>query len=89
MLEPEVRDTSNMIVSPMPGTLISLAVAEGDELQPGQEVAVVEAMKMQNVLRAPRGGIVSSLHAKPGQSLTVDQLIVMLAAEAMDSEITK
>ena len=76
---PQVKDTSNMIQSPMPGTLISVGVAAGDTIQAGQEVCVVEAMKMQNVLRAPRAGVVLEVHAKPGDSLSVEQLIATLA----------
>lgn len=76
MLPKHARDFSSVIVSPMPGTLISLAVKAGQEVEEGQEVAVVEAMKMQNVLRAPKKGKVKSLAAKPGQTLAVDQTIV-------------
>jgi propionyl-CoA carboxylase alpha chain len=50
---------SKMLVSPMPGLLVSVSVEEGDEVQPGQQIAVVEAMKMQNILRAEKKGIVS------------------------------
>jgi len=79
MLPPEVKDTSNMIQSPMPGTLISMNVSDGQMIEAGQEVCVVEAMKMQNVLRAPRAGMVAKVHAKAGDSLKVDQLIASLA----------
>ena len=56
MPPPVVRDTSNMLVSPMPGVLVSLAVEVGDEVEIGQELAVVEAMKMANVLRSEKKG---------------------------------
>lgn len=82
MLQPEVKDKSNLIQSPMPGTLVSVSVAVGQTIQAGQEVAVVEAMKMQNVLRSPRAGVVKALHASVGSSLTVDELIVTLEATA-------
>jgi propionyl-CoA carboxylase alpha chain len=81
MLPPEVKDTSNMIQSPMPGVLISVSVVDGQAIQAGQEVCVVEAMKMQNVLRAPRAGVVATVLAKAGDSLTVDQLIATLQAK--------
>ena len=72
----EKLDLSTVLVSPMPGTLVSLAVKEGDIVQPGQELAVVEAMKMQNVLRAPKKALVKSISAKAGDVLAVDQVIL-------------
>jgi propionyl-CoA carboxylase alpha chain len=69
-------DMSRFVLSPMPGLLVSLAVAEGQEVKAGQELCIVEAMKMENLLRAPRDGRVATLHAKPGDSLAVDQPIV-------------
>jgi propionyl-CoA carboxylase alpha chain len=72
-------DTSKFLLSPMPGLLVSLAVKAGQPVRAGEELAVVEAMKMQNVLRAEQDGTVKSLHAKPGESLAVDQAIVEFA----------
>ncbi len=72
----ESADTGKLLVSPMPGLLVSVAVAEGETVKTGQEVCVVEAMKMENVLRAERDGVVARLHASPGDSLAVDQTIV-------------
>ena len=69
-------DLSKYLLSPMPGLLVSLAVAEGQEVKAGQELAVVEAMKMENLLRAEQDGTVAKLHAAPGDSLAVDQKIV-------------
>jgi propionyl-CoA carboxylase alpha chain len=69
-------DTSRFLLSPMPGLLVSLAVEAGQQVRAGEELAVVEAMKMQNVLRAEQDGTVKALHAKPGESLAVDQAIV-------------
>jgi propionyl-CoA carboxylase alpha chain len=69
-------DQSKYLLSPMPGLLASLAVAAGQEVKAGQELCVVEAMKMENLLRAERDGRVSVLHAKPGDSLAVDQRIL-------------
>ncbi len=69
-------DLSKYLLSPMPGLLVSLAIAEGQEIKAGEVLAVVEAMKMENILRAARDGIVGKLHAKPGDSLAVDQKIV-------------
>jgi len=72
-------DTSKFLLSPMPGLLVSLAVTEGQEIKAGETLAVVEAMKMENILRAERDGTIGKLHAKPGDSLAVDQKIVEFA----------
>ena len=72
----EPPDTSKLLLSPMPGLLISLAVAEGQEVKAGEELAVIEAMKMENVLRAERDAVVSSIKATTGESLMVDQVIM-------------
>ena len=79
MLEKTPPDMSKFLLSPMPGLLVSLAVKEGQEVKAGQELAVVEAMKMENLLRAERDGKVASLHAKAGDSLAVDQIIMEFA----------
>jgi propionyl-CoA carboxylase alpha chain len=79
MPEKEAADTSKFLLSPMPGLLVSLAVKEGQAVRAGEEIAVVEAMKMQNVLRAEQDRTVKTLHAKPGESLAVDQAIVEFA----------
>ncbi len=72
-------DTSKFLLSPMPGLLASVAVGEGQEVKAGEALAVVEAMKMENVLRATRDGTVKVLHAKAGDSLRVDQKIIEFA----------
>jgi propionyl-CoA carboxylase alpha chain len=69
-------DMSKYVLSPMPGLLVSLAVGEGQDVKAGEVLAVVEAMKMENSLRAERDGKVAKLHAKPGDSLAVDQKII-------------
>ena len=69
-------DTSKLLQCPMPGLLVSVAVSVGDEVQPGQPLAVVEAMKMENILRAERKGVVQSINADVGASLSVDQVIM-------------
>jgi propionyl-CoA carboxylase alpha chain len=79
MPAPRVADTSRRLLSPMPGLLASVAVAEGQPVTAGQELAVVEAMKMENVLRAERDATVKAIHAKPGDSLAVDQMILEFA----------
>ena len=72
----QAKDTSKQLLCPMPGLFRSLSVNVGDVIEPGQTVAVVEAMKMENVLRAERRATVKRIAAKVGDSLAVDQLIV-------------
>ncbi|MBE3637170.1 acetyl-CoA carboxylase biotin carboxylase subunit [Mangrovicoccus algicola] len=69
-------DTSRMLLCPMPGLLSRLEVAEGDAVEEGQALAVVEAMKMENTLRAERRGIVRKVNCAPGDSLAVDEVIL-------------
>ena len=69
-------DLSRFLMSPMPGLLVSVAVKAGQDVKAGQELAVIEAMKMENVLRAERDGRVGKLHAQAGESLAVDQPIL-------------
>ncbi|MBI5264899.1 MAG: acetyl/propionyl/methylcrotonyl-CoA carboxylase subunit alpha [Bradyrhizobium sp.] len=69
-------DTGKKLLCPMPGLVVSIAVSEGQEVKAGETLAVVEAMKMQNVLRAERDGIVKKIHASPGATLAVDALIL-------------
>jgi len=69
-------DMSKYLLSPMPGLLVSVAVSEGQDVKAGEPLAVVEAMKMENILKAERDCTISKLHAKPGESLAVDQKIM-------------
>ena len=69
-------DTSNLLLCPMPGLVVSIAVTEGQEVKAGETLAVVEAMKMENVLRAERDQTVAKINAKPGDSLAVDAVIM-------------
>jgi propionyl-CoA carboxylase alpha chain len=72
-------DSGKMVRCPMPGLVVSIAVGEGQEVKAGETLAVVEAMKMENVLRAERDGSVKKIHAKPGDSLAVDAVILEFA----------
>ncbi len=76
MPERVAPDLSKFILSPMPGLLVSVISESGQEVKAGEEVCVVEAMKMENVIRAERDGIISAIHAKPGDNLAVDQAII-------------
>ncbi len=69
-------DTSRMLLCPMPGVITSVAVKEGDTVEAGQTLASVEAMKMENVLKAERKAVVKRIAASAGQSLAVDELIM-------------
>ncbi|PWB58298.1 MAG: acetyl/propionyl-CoA carboxylase subunit alpha, partial [Bradyrhizobiaceae bacterium] len=72
-------DTGKKLLCPMPGLVRAIAVTEGQEVKAGETLAVVEAMKMENVLRAERDGTVKTVHAKPGDSLAVDAVIMEFA----------
>jgi propionyl-CoA carboxylase alpha chain len=72
-------DSGKAVRCPMPGLVVSIAVSEGQEVKAGETLAVVEAMKMENVLRAERDGVVKAIKAKPGDSLAVDAVIMEFA----------
>ncbi|MDO3436009.1 acetyl/propionyl/methylcrotonyl-CoA carboxylase subunit alpha [Rhizobium sp. CBN3] len=72
-------DTSRLLLCPMPGLVVSIAVAEGQEVKAGETLAIVEAMKMENVLRADRDLVVSKINAAAGESLAVDAVIMEFA----------
>ncbi|MBO6756209.1 MAG: acetyl/propionyl/methylcrotonyl-CoA carboxylase subunit alpha [Roseibium sp.] len=76
MPEKVPADTSKMLLCPMPGLVVSIAVAEGQEVKAGEQLAIVEAMKMENVLRAERDCVVSAIKAAAGDSLAVDAVIM-------------
>jgi propionyl-CoA carboxylase alpha chain len=72
----KAADSGKALRCPMPGLVISVAVTQGQEVKAGDTLAVVEAMKMENVLRAERDGVVKTIKAKPGDSLAVDAVIM-------------
>ena len=78
MLEKIPPDLSKLLICPMPGLLVKLHVAEGEEVQPGQPLATVEAMKMENILRAEKQATVAKINAAEGDSLAVDAIILEL-----------
>ncbi|WP_339690674.1 acetyl/propionyl/methylcrotonyl-CoA carboxylase subunit alpha [uncultured Parasphingorhabdus sp.] len=78
MIEKIPPDLSKYLLCPMPGLLVALHVAEGDAVVEGQPLAVVEAMKMENILRAEKNGVVKSVEAAQGDSLAVDAVILEL-----------
>ncbi|RXZ65933.1 acetyl-CoA carboxylase biotin carboxylase subunit [Pelagerythrobacter rhizovicinus] len=78
MIEKVPPDLSKLLICPMPGLLVALHVEEGEEVQPGQPLATVEAMKMENILRAEKQGKVAKINAAQGDSLAVDAVILEL-----------
>ena len=76
MIEKAPPDLSRYLICPMPGLLTALHVGEGDRVEAGQPLAVVEAMKMENILRAEKAGVVKKVDAQPGDSLAVDAVIL-------------
>jgi propionyl-CoA carboxylase alpha chain len=75
----KAADTSKMVLSPMPGLVVSLDVAVGQEVRAGEAVAVIEAMKMQNIIRAERDGVVKAVNAAAGDSVAADEVLVEFA----------
>ena len=74
--EKEKPDTSKLIISPMPGLVVSMDVELGQEVQEGEAVCVVEAMKMQNIIRAEANGTVKAINVGAGDSVAADEIMV-------------
>jgi propionyl-CoA carboxylase alpha chain len=68
-----------MIVSPMPGLVVSIDVKAGQEVKQGETVAIIEAMKMQNIIKAERDGVVKTVGPKAGDSVAADEVLVEFA----------
>lgn len=81
MIHKAKQDMTRFLVSPMPGSVVSIAVKPGDVVSEGAELAIVEAMKMQNVLRASRVGRVKEVRVKEGASVAADEVIVEFEQE--------
>jgi len=79
MPEKKPADTSKKLLCPMPGLVVAIAVTEGQEVKAGEALAIVEAMKMENILRAERDATVKKVNAKKGDSLNVDAVIMEFA----------
>jgi propionyl-CoA carboxylase alpha chain len=76
MKEKIAPDMSKFLLCPMPGMLVSINVAVGDEVEEGQSLCIVEAMKMENVLRAEKKGKIKKINANRADSLSVDEVII-------------
>jgi propionyl-CoA carboxylase alpha chain len=74
--EKKKADTSKLVVSPMPGLVVQIDVAEGQSVREGEVICVIEAMKMQNIIRAERDGVVKSVNSKSGDSVAADEVLV-------------
>jgi len=75
----QAADTSKLVLSPMPGLVVSMDVAPGQQVREGEVVCVLEAMKMQNIIRAERDGAVKAVNAKPGDPVAADEVLVEFA----------
>ena len=64
-----------MVLSPMPGLVVAVEVVEGQHVSAGQTLLVIEAMKMQNIIRAERDGVLKTLNAKTGDSVSADEIL--------------
>ena len=76
MPEPVKIDSAKVIMSPMPGAIVEVFVQPGDNVVDGQQLCIIEAMKMQNILKAEREGKVKSVNVKAGDSVAVDELLI-------------
>ena len=76
MIEKLPPDTSRLLLCPMPGMIVKVDVAEGEEVQEGQALCTVEAMKMENILRAEKKCTISKINVSAGESLSVDDVIM-------------
>jgi propionyl-CoA carboxylase alpha chain len=74
--EKQAADTSKLVLSPMPGLVVSIPVSVGQEVKTGETVAIIEAMKMQNILKAERDGLVKAVGAKAGDPVAADDVLV-------------
>ena len=76
MKPPKKEDKSKYLLAPMPGLLVSIMVNEGDEVEEGQPLAVIEAMKMENIIKSEKKQKVKKINCSAGDSLEVDQIIL-------------
>ena len=76
MPEPTQIDYTKSIISPMPGAIVSIEVQPGDKVEDGQELCIIEAMKMQNVLKSEVTGIIKKVNVKAGDTVVVDEILI-------------
>jgi propionyl-CoA carboxylase alpha chain len=75
----KAADTSRLVLSPMPGLVVSVEMEAGQEVKAGQTLCIIEAMKMQNIIRAERDGVVKVVNAKAGDSVSADEVLAEFA----------
>ena len=78
MAQPEIIDLERVLLAPMPGNIFSISVKKGQTVAAGQEVCVIEAMKMQNIFYAQKDGVVKDVYVKQGDSVQAEQKIYEL-----------
>lgn len=71
--------SAHAILAPIPGVIVEIAVRPGDQVEPGQQVCVLEAMKMKNIIRSPRGGTIGEIHVSTGQHVKHHDLLMEFA----------
>jgi propionyl-CoA carboxylase alpha chain len=77
MLPPKkAADTAKLVISPMPGLVVTLDVEAGQSVRSGEQVAIIEAMKMQNIIRAERDGVVKAVLVAAGASVAADEVLI-------------
>ena len=76
MAEPVNEDYSKAVMSPMPGVIVSVSVKAGDKVEDGQDLIIMEAMKMQNIIKSEMEGEVESVTVKAGDSVAVDEVLI-------------
>jgi propionyl-CoA carboxylase alpha chain len=76
MARPKAIDHGKSVLSPMPGSIVSVSVEAGQTVAEGQELLIVEAMKMQNLIKSELDGKIKKVNVKPGQSVAVDELLI-------------
>lgn len=81
-----VQQQNKAVSSPMPGRIVSIAVQEGDQVVEGTELVVVEAMKMQNILRTPQTGKIKKVHVEPGNTVKTGQVLIEFCAPTLESD---
>lgn len=79
MAPPKKVDYGKSVISPMPGSIVSVSVEPGQTVAEGQELLIVEAMKMQNIIKSEVEAKVKKVNVKPGQSVAVDELLIEFA----------
>jgi glutaconyl-CoA/methylmalonyl-CoA decarboxylase subunit gamma len=76
---PQALSTNCELQAPIPGVIISIAVQTGDEVDPGQELLQIEAMKMKNIIRSSRQGVIEKIHIHPGQTVRHQEVLLTYA----------